>query len=96
MLFAHTYTPKRTVAADVELTQANVRAFRARVGLALAASDAVVLDLTHTDRFDSWALLAILDLVETFSPRLTLNAPDYLCESLARIDPHVPLGRAIS
>ena len=61
MLFANQYSKTQVVYPGNEITVRDLRAFRARVGLALAASDSVTLDLTQTQHLDSWSLLAILD-----------------------------------
>jgi anti-anti-sigma regulatory factor len=82
MLVSGTHAKTQTVHAGAELTQQDVQSFRARVGLALAAADSVVVDLERTKRIDSWALLAIWDLGETFGTRLAFAAPDYLREFL--------------
>lgn len=87
MLFAHEYAPINTVDAGSELTLANLRDFRARLALALAASDAVVVDLTHTNRVDSWALLDLSNLAGTFESRLTFAAPDYLHAAIEHLKP---------
>jgi len=92
MLFANTYSAMQVVYPDPEIIVPNLRAFRAQVGLALAAADAVIVDLRATKRVDSWGLLEILDLAGTFAPRLAFAAPDYLYEALRRIDPEVNLG----
>jgi hypothetical protein len=92
MLFAYTYSDTQVVYPDPEIIVPHLRAFRARVGLALAAADSVIVDLHGTTRVDSWGLLEILDLAGTFAPRLSFAAPDYLSEALHRIDPHVNLG----
>jgi hypothetical protein len=88
MLFDLQYTSTYTVSAGKELSVSNLRDFRARVGLALAASDAVVVDLTRTIRVDSWALLALSDLAAAFERRLTFAAPDYLILSIEHLKPH--------
>jgi hypothetical protein len=88
MLFDLQYTSTYTVSAGKELRVSNLREFRARVGLALAASDTVVVDLTRTVRVDSWALLELSDLAAMFERRLTFAAPDYLSRSIERLKPH--------
>jgi hypothetical protein len=89
MLFANTYSAMQVVYPDPEIIVPNLRAFRAQVGLALAAADSVIVDLRATKRVDSWGLLEILDLAGTFAPRLAFATPDYLREILLRIDPEV-------
>lgn len=96
MLFASKYSRIQMVYPGVEITQRDLRAFRAQVGLALAASDSVVVNLTRTNRFDSWALLEILDLAGKFAPRLTFETPEYLRQTLLRIDPHARLEGAVA
>lgn len=87
MLFSGTYSKTQTVFPGTELTQQDVRSFRAEVGLALAAADSVIVDLRHTNRVDGWALLAIWDLAVKFSPRLTFTVPDYLRNSVLSTSP---------
>jgi hypothetical protein len=82
MLLSGTYSKTQTIFPGAEITQQDVRSFRAQVGLALAASETVIVDLRCTNRVDSWALLAIWDLSEKFSSRLTFAAPDYLRASI--------------
>ena len=83
MLLSGTHTTDRTVYSGAELTQHDLRSFRAQVGLALAAAHTVTVDLRYTKRIDSWALLAIWDLAETFRTRLNFAAPDYLRDALS-------------
>ena len=92
MLFANQYCKNQVVYPGNEITARDLRAFRACVGLALAAAESVTLDLTRTERFDSWSLLAILDLADKFAPRLRFQTPDYLRQSLLRIEPTANLG----
>jgi|GEM_PF-4442828 anti-anti-sigma regulatory factor len=92
MLFANQYSKTQVVYPGNEITVRDLRAFRARVGLALAAADSVTLDLTQTQHLDSWSLLAILDLADKFAPRLRFEVPDYLRRSLLRIEPTANLG----
>jgi hypothetical protein len=82
MLLSGTYSKTQTIFPGAEITQQDVRSFRAQVGLALAASETVIVDLRCTNRVDSWALLAIWDLSEKFSSRLTFATPDYLRASI--------------
>lgn len=92
MLLSGTHSKTQTVYPGVEIDQQDIRTFRARVGLALAAAESVIVDLRHTNRIDSWALLAIWDLAETFSPRLSFVSPPYLRDSLLPIEYAVTLG----
>jgi hypothetical protein len=85
MLFAYQYSLERTVYAGTVLTQRELRDFRARVGLALAASDYVVVDLTQTRRVDSWTLSALVDLAGVYEARLRFEAPPYLREALVAL-----------
>jgi hypothetical protein len=87
MLFDLQYTSTYTVSAGKELRLSDLREFRARVGLALAASDAVVVDLMRTVRVDSWALLELSDLAALFEPRLTFAAPDHLSRMIEHLKP---------
>lgn len=95
MLLANTYTENMVLCPTPELTLHRLRAFRAEVGLALAAADSVTVDLRAVKRIDSWALLAVIDLAITFSPRLTFIAPDYLCNALLHIEPRTDLSGQI-
>jgi anti-anti-sigma regulatory factor len=82
MLFEYQYSARQTVSAGAVLTLGELRDFRARVGLALAASDYVVVDLTQTRRLDSWTLSALVDLAGTYESRLAFAAPPYLRKAL--------------
>lgn len=95
MLFANTFSKNTVLRPGKELRVSRLRAFRAEIGLALAAADSVMVDLRATKRFDSWALLAIIDLALTFSPRLTFVVPNYLRASLRRIDSRAELADLI-
>lgn len=78
MLLAYEYARDRIVGAEPDLTVHNMRRFQANVELAAAASEHLVIDLTHTRYVDGWALLLLLDLVEKYRPRLTLSAPGHI------------------
>jgi hypothetical protein len=85
MLFSSTYGSQQLVSGGSEIHLGDVRSLSAQVGLALAAADSVILDLSHTKRVDSWSLLAISDLLGKRSPRLSIRAPDYLRATLSRL-----------
>jgi anti-anti-sigma regulatory factor len=87
MLLSGTHSKTQTVLPGAEITQHDVRSFRANVGLALAASESVIVDLRSTNRIDSWAFIAIWELAETFGPRLSFAVPDYLRGSIPPADP---------
>jgi anti-anti-sigma regulatory factor len=90
MLFAYQYSPKRTVHAGPDLTLRELRDFRARVSLALAASDYVVIDLMQTRHLDSWTLTALVDMAGVYEARLAFEAPSYLRKAL--VDLRLPNG----
>jgi anti-anti-sigma regulatory factor len=92
MLFANQYSKTQVVYPGNEITTQDLRAFRAQVGLALAASDVVTLDLTRTERIDSWSLLAIVDLADKFAPRLRFKTSEHVRRSLLRIEPAANFG----
>jgi hypothetical protein len=85
MLFSSTYGGKQVVSGGAEIHLEDMRSLSAQVGLALAAADTVVLDLSHTKRVDSWSLLAISDLLGKRAPRLSVTAPEYLRATLSRL-----------
>ena len=85
MLFSYTYGGAQIVNAGPEIKLRDLRALSAQIGLALAAADSVVLDLSHTKRVDSWSLLAISDLLGKRAPPLSLAAPDFLRDTISRL-----------
>lgn len=87
MLLSDIHSRTQTVFPGTKITQRDVRSFRAQVGLALASADSVIVDLRSTKRVDSWALLAIWELEETFGPRLSFAVPDYLRGSIPPKNP---------
>lgn len=72
MLLAYEYAHDRVVGAEPALTVHNMRRFQSQIELAAAASDHLVVDLTHTRFVDGWALLLLLDLAERYGERITL------------------------
>jgi anti-anti-sigma regulatory factor len=85
MLLAYEYAPDRVIGAEPDLTVHNMQRFQARVELAAAATDHLVVDLTHTKFVDGWALLLLRDLVERYGPRITLAAPNHLRTVFERV-----------
>ena len=91
MFYTKTHAAKAVINPGATLIERELRGFRARVGLALATSDFVLVDLTRTEHLDSWALLAIVELAENFAPRLTFATSAQLRQSLLRVDPDANL-----
>jgi hypothetical protein len=91
MLFAYEYCETCVIAGESKITQRNAERFRARVELAAAASNHIVIDLRRT-HLDSWAFLLILELNDRLGPRLVLLAPDFLRKGFAEVKPAANLA----
>jgi anti-anti-sigma regulatory factor len=97
MTFGYEHSSVRVIAAEEELTIHNAERFRAKIELAAAASQRVIVDLTNTT-LDSWAMLMLIDLYGRLGQRLTFVGADHCRELFKGLSPpsiYVSLDEAV-